>query len=281
MACPLFAPVNAIAKLTAGRNTSGYASGHAPILVLNGDPDTYWQPNSFGTTSLYIDLQTDDTPLDAVAFWLNDYNNAYASPCAIKIYGSADDSTYILYANYAIEGLRTIQKEPTVLVELDTPASARYWKIEFVNFSATYPRISCIWFLNDYSLTHNYQMPEQIQSAHFVTEIQTRSNANYTKLAGIGKQRTFERQFIFVNDDDYDNMLASHTAGYGGVLPIFMRLYGESGAYLPLLFASPLSISKQEHQFYQITMQLVELGFKRTQATGASQLDYGTWGITC
>jgi hypothetical protein len=48
-----------------------------------------------------------------------------------------------------------------------------------------------------------------------------------------------------------------------------------------LLFTSSLGISKQEHQFYQITMQLVELGFKRTQATGASQLDYGTWGIVC
>ena len=280
MTCSLFASVNAIAKLTVGRNLSGYASGHPPSLILNGDPDNYWQPTSFGTTSLYIDLQT-ETPVDAVALWLQDYNNPYASSQTVKVYASADNNTYILYAGYAIEGLRTSQNEPTIIIELDTPVSAQYWKIEFVNFNSTYPRISCVWFLNDYSLTHNYQMPEQIQNAHFATEIQTRSNANYTKSAGIGKQRSFERQFVFVNDDDYNNMLAAHAASYGGVLPIFMRLYGENGAYLPLLFTSPLSINKQEHQFYQITLQLVELGFKRTQATGASLLDYGTWGIIC
>jgi hypothetical protein len=280
MTCPLFAPVNAIAKLTTGRNLSGYVSGHTPILTLNGDPDTYWQPNSFGTTSLYVDLQN-SIAVDAVALWLYDYNNTYASPKAVKIYASADDVTYVQYANYVFIDLRTNQNEPTIVVELDTPVSARYWKIEFVNFTSTYPRISCVWVLTDYSLTHNYQMPEQIESLHFVRESQTQSNTNSYEQTGVGKQRYFNRQFILVNDDDYNNLLTAHNASRGGVLPIFMRLYGEFGAYLPLLFTSPLGVSKQEHQFYQITMRLVELGFKRTQATGASLLDFGVWGITC
>lgn len=279
---PIFAPVTAIPQLTSGRNLSGYISGHMPKFVLDNDPDTWWQPNTTSTSSLYIDLQN-SVPVDGIALWLHDYNNPYNSPKSWKIYASTDDITYFLRETLEFENQRTAQNEPVVVGALTgSPVTARYWKIEFVNFSSSppgYPKISCVWFLNDYSLTHNFQLPEQIDSETFTVNKRTRSEYSYPTLITRGKQRRFDCTLILVNLIDYTNLLGAFHATRGGVLPIFVQLYSTYGAWLPLLFENSLAVSKQEHQFWQITLRFIEFGFRRIRADAASQLDYGEWGI--
>ena len=69
----LYAPVDAIPTLNSGRNESDFASGHQPKYTLDNDPDTWWAPDQYVTSAIYYDLGS-AISVDAVVFWLHDYN---------------------------------------------------------------------------------------------------------------------------------------------------------------------------------------------------------------
>jgi len=260
----LLAPVNAQPMLTSGRNESGYSSGHEPKYVLDNDPNTYWEPDSFNDRSLYIDLGT-AIAVDVVALWLHNYNEDYtAGNRRWKVAYSDDDSTYTTISDYLFSNSRD-DYVPIIIMTMTNPITARYWRITFTNFNTVpetiKPEISCVWFLNDYSLPYHHQVPEENVKIYNNFNIESRAGIEFSQLGTRGYQRDIARTYVFIADQ-WDNLLAAYNASRGGSLPIIVRANTDD-AYQAMYFTKPLQKRKEEHDFQRPTIYLKEIGFKR------------------
>jgi len=284
MNCSLLTPVRALPILTAGCNTSNIVVGHEPILVLNNDPDTYWKPSIRTGISLYIDLGL-STVVDAVALWLQSYNEDWADSKQWEVSFSNDDITYTSSTTFNFADQRTSQKEPVIVGMLASPVNARYWQVEFLNFQnapSMLPHISCLWFLNDYSLKRNYQLSEKINYNYLSLGVRSQSGQQLSpRFTNFGFQRTFDRTFIFTDIVEWGKLQDAYAAVCGYNLPIFIQLEGIAGAYLAGFFISNLQTAYQEYHYWQPTVSIIEMGFKRVPTDAEGFTDYGEWGIKC
>jgi hypothetical protein len=279
----MFAPVDAVPALTSGRNASGYATGHEPKYTLDNDPDTYWKPNVYTTSSIYYDLGG-AVSVDALVMWLHNYNENYHNSKSWCVYYSSDDATYYPITTKAFSTYRT-EYTPLVVDEFFTPIAARYWKVEFLYFGSSpithYPEISCVWFMNDYSLPYKHQLPENNSYLYHNNGTTTRSKHRFSSNAGVGKQRVLQRRFTFTDADSYAVLYNAHKAAHGGNLPIVMQTELESNAYYAVQFDSPLQIGKQEYGSWSPQVTLRELGHERIPMTSrlltATPTTVGLW----
>ncbi len=262
----LFAPVDAIPTLTSGRNSSGFSSGHDPKYTLDNDLDTWWTPNAFTDSSIYFDLGA-ATLVEAMTLWLHNYNENYTDDKAWRVSYSHDDITYTSLATRLFSDYRT-SYSPVVVDVFDTLITARYWRVEFLNFSSTpqviKPEISCVWFLNDYSLPWKHQRPESNTILYHNNGSITRSGHRFASPAGVGRQRVIQRQFLFTTDSgQWSQLKNAYDAARGQNLPIIMQSELDSTEYYALQFDSPMSESRQEFESWTPQLTFRELGFKR------------------
>lgn len=263
----LYAPVDAIPQLTSGRNSTGFGSGHEPKYTLDNDPDTWWEPSQFITSSIYYDLGV-ATSVDAIVFWLHNYNENYQNSKSWRISHSTDDISYTTLSIKDFDVERT-SYTPIVIDVLDSgPISARYWRIEFLSFALVpqtiIPEISCLWFMKDFSLPFKHQRPESNKLLYHNNETITRSGCRFASPAGVGRQRVLQRQFIFTHDTDHWNELSdAYKAAKGQNLPIVMQTELGSNEFYALNFDTPLSENRQNFKLYMPQIALRELGHER------------------
>lgn len=260
------APVDCIPALTSGRNSSGYVTGNEPKYTLDNDLDTYWKSNTYSDSYLYYDLG-ESKQVDAVVFWLHNYNESYIDDKSWIVSYSSDDNTYTpistkLFSTYVTDN------SPIVVDKFSTPVTARYWRITLLNFDSTpvtiYPEVSAVWFMRDYSLPWKPQKPTQNKILYHNNETITRSAHRFATPAGLGKQKIIQRKFIFTNTtDQWDNLLSAYRAAKGKNLPVIVQPNFDSSEYYALQFHSHLSESKHEHGFYTPDVVFKEIGFKR------------------
>ena len=240
-----------------------YSANHEPKYSLDNDPDTYWQPSVYTTSALYFDLG-DSISVDAIVMWLHNYNENYQNDKAWKISYSTDDITYIEFSEKTFTEYRT-EYTPIVIDMLSAATSARYWRIEFLYFDSLpqtiRPEISCVWFMNDYSLPWKHQRPETNKMLYHNNETITQSGHRFTSPTDIGRQRVIQRQFIFTDDtNQWTNLNNAYHAARGGNLPIVMRSELNSDDYYALQFDTPLGENRQEHELWTPMLKLRELG---------------------
>lgn len=261
----LFAPVESIPILTSGRNTSGYATNHEPKYVLDNDPDSYWTTDSFSSNSIYVDLGSDKL-VEAVVFWLHNYNEPYSHNKYYRVSYSTDDSTYTPFS-LVLFSSRT-SYSPLVVYELASGTTARYWKIEFANFGSgpidVKPEISCLWFMNEYSLPYAHQKPELNTLLYHNNKSINRSGHRSATPADIGKQKLLQRDFIFNADlDQWNNLKNAYDVARGQNLPVIFQSDFDSDEYVAVQFDAPLSEMRIEHESWNPKLKLRELGHKR------------------
>ncbi|MFA7286922.1 MAG: LamG-like jellyroll fold domain-containing protein [Patescibacteria group bacterium] len=280
----LFAPVDALPILTSGRNTTGYAVGREPKYTLDNDPDTWWTPSSTADSALYYDLGSAKT-VDAITFWLHNYNEEYQDTKSWTVSYSSDDATYYALETKLFTTYRT-NYGPMIVDEFVIPVSARYWKIEFTNFDAApvtiSPEISCVWFMNDYSLPWHHQRPEINKLLYFNNQSITRSGHSFATHAGLGKQRVIQRDFVFVeNANQWTNLYDAYAAARGSNQPIIIQSELDSNQYYAMQFAIPLSPNMIDSSTRMPRVVLRELGYKRVSYTdhilGVLDLTVGLW----
>lgn len=263
----MLAPVDAIPKLTSGRNSSGYGSGHEPKYTLDNDPDTWWEPDWYVTSSIYYDLSV-TTSVDAVTFWLHNYNENYENTKAWRVSYSDDDITYTALTIKEFNDYRTSYTPIVIDTLTGGPISARYWRIEFLYFAIVpqtiIPEISCVWFMQDYSLPWKHQKPESNKLLYHNNESVTRSGHRFASNAGRGRQRRIQRGFIFTGEtSQWANLVDAYTAAQGQNLPIVLQTELGSSEYYAMTFDAPLSENRQGHELWQPTVALRELGHER------------------
>jgi len=264
--CALLSPVDAIPTLTSARNTSGYGSGHEPKYTLDNDPDTWWEPNQYATSSLYFDLGQ-ATTVDAIVMWLHNYNENYTNDKSWRVSYSVDDVSYLLVRTHVFADDHTAYS-PLVVDKFSEAVNAQYWRIQFVGFDSVpqtiIPEVSCVWIMNDYSLLWKHQRPEVNKALYHNNEVVTRSGHRFTSPAGVGKQRSIQRQFIFTGTvSQWANLKGAYDAARGSNLPIAMQSEFNSDDYHALQFTKPLSEGRQEHGFWAPQVALRELGHMR------------------
>lgn len=280
----LFAPVDAIPILTSGRNSSSYGSGHQPKYTLDNNPDTWWASDTYADNSVYYDLGS-NVPVDTIVIWLHNYNENYADNKSWRVFYSLDDITYV---SLGIKDFSTyrIAYTPLVVDDFGVTVSARYWRIEFLNFDAVpqtiLPQVSCVWFMNDYSLPWKHQRPESNKLIYHNNSVVTRSGHRFASPAGLGKQRVIQRQFVFTDSvGQWNNLKAAYDATRGRNLPLVLRTELGSDEYYAVQFEAPLVESRQEHELWSPIVTLRELGHKRIPYTDRSVIvsSHGTVGL--
>jgi hypothetical protein len=291
----MLAPVDAIPRINPDRDdTDGmvYSSGHEPKYTLDNDPDTWWEPSWYVTSKLYYDLGSSVT-VDAVVFWLHNYNENYQWDKAWRVSYSTDDSTYTELTIKTFNEYRT-SYTPVVVDALDEAVTAQYWRIEFLYFANDpimdiVPEISCVWFMNDYSLPWKHQRPEKNKILYHNNETIVRSGHHYASPAGIGKQRLIERQFIFTAEtDQWENLKGAYDAARGVCLPIVLQSEFNSDEYYAVRFDTPLQESRDEHELWTPNPTLRELGHELVPFTdrtlykhdGGGSFSVGIWNFT-
>lgn len=263
----LFAPVDAIPVLTSGRSGDmDYSSTHEPKYTLDNNPDTYWKPSIYTTSSLYYDLGS-NIEVDAISMWLHNYNERYGLPKAWKLSYSDDDSTYTEAITKTFYRTRT-DNSPIIVHELSSSITARYWKIDFLYFNSTpqtiTPEISCIWFLNSYHLPWKHQRPEENALVYYNNNIVTRSGYHFTDAVSHGRQRILQRTFMFTDTTgQWTNLYNAYQASRGGLWPIIIQPEFNSEEYLVLYFDKPLTKNEQEYNTYVTKIRLKEMGHIR------------------
>ncbi len=265
----LFAPVSAYPVITSGRNTSGYSTGHEAKFVLDNDPDTYYEPDSTSDTAIYIDLGT-AVSVDAMVFWLHNYNALYKDNRSWRVSYSSDDSTYTTLQEWDFETYRPTYT-PVVVDKFNVAITARYWRLELFNFDelsslpdTLVPQIGGVWLCNDYSL----QQPEIYGTK------QTRSYTNTSSIMRSGERRSssttaghylrIERKFTFTAAvNQWDNLYAAYCAVWGSCRPVFLQAMYDSDIYYGMTFETALDKNTQEEGTYTPSVVLQELGHER------------------
>jgi hypothetical protein len=267
MARKLYVPINATPSLTSGRNGSGWSSGHHPIFVLDGNPDTWWLPDDLGANAVWVDLGRTLT-VDAIAIWLHNYNEIYEDDGDKfwQVSYSHDDITYNSVGG-PLYFARTVYA-PIVLTSASFPVSARYWRIDvgFFNYTPQTIRaeISAVWFLNDYTLPRYQQKPERNAFIYHNKVSITRSGHRMVETHGVGKQRIMDREFIFVADvGEYAQLSDAYHAAQGRNKVLIMQTDLDSDEYRACRFTEPLNPNIEQFGWWRPTVRLREVGYKR------------------
>lgn len=260
----LLAPIEGLPVLTEGRFPLGWSSGHAPKYTLDNDPDTWWEPDSVATNGLYYDMGV-PVEIDAIVFWLHNYNENYGNEKSWRVSYSVDDTTYTPLTTKFFKNERTTYTPLIVDILTGGPITSQYWLIEFIGFDdvpITFaPSVSAVWFMKDYSLPWNAQIPQSNKLLYRNNETITRSGHHFASPAGIGKQRVLQRQFIFPDSTaQWDNLKDAYDAARGQNLPIIMQTEPESNEYYAVQFDTPLAENRQEYDLWKPQLRLRELG---------------------
>lgn len=291
---PLYAPINALPRLTAGRNGSGYAVGHEPKNVLDNNLDTWWTPDSYSDSAIYFDLGVSGIPVDAIALWVHNYNADFKNEHLCSISYSYDDITYTSFSwlwvsSFALRGGYV----PIILKTLLTITPAQYWKLSFLYFNImpriVKPEISAVWFLTNYSLPFKAQPATNDKLIYNNVRITNPASIVSTLARGAGSQRTLTRQFILRNNENYyadsdhywHKLSGAYAASRGGCLPVIIKPDIDSPHYRAVLFDAPFNENRTEHDNWQPQVTLRELGFKRVpfydKTIMPSQYVLGLW----
>jgi hypothetical protein len=268
----LFAPVDALPVLTNGRPPQGgSSSGHDAKYTLDNDPDTWWQPTWWVTSKLYYDLGS-LVELDAITFWLHNYNEIYAVTGTDhkKSWAVSYSDDNVTYYRLKIKDFATYHTagSPIVVDELVVPITARYWCLEFLHFDnipeTIRPEISAMWFMNDYSMRWKHEHPERNTLLYFNNTSTAVSGTPFASPATIGQQRILERNFVFNGDAEQGARLAdAYHASKGRNLPIIMQTEFDSNEYYALQFERSLKLNQTEHERHEPSILLRELGHLR------------------
>jgi len=283
MARILYAPVDAIPRITAGRTIS-YMSGHQAKQTLDNDIDSWWMPHTYDTSSLYIDLGT-DVSVDAIPIWLHNYNEEYENPKAWRIYYSTDNTTYTPLGVPILFATARSGYVPVVTWTTGLPKTARYWRIDFINFElppvTILPEISAVWFMIDYSLPWCHQIPETNKLLYHNRISTMRSGSTYVSDVGaVGKQRNIQRSFLFTTaTDQWNNLRDAYKAAHGSHLPIIFQSDLESAVLSVFMFEDTLCEHRIAYDTYEPTITLREIGFKRIPVWIGGRAEYRTWGM--
>ena len=287
---PLYAPVVGLPQLTAGRNTSGYVVGHEPKYVLDNNPDTWWTPDVFTDSAIYVDFGV-STKIDAIAMWIHNYNADFPADAGWQVSYSYDDSTYVPLGVKTLVGYRT-GYTPVVVDVLSPVPTAQYWKVEFVNFdsmpTSEKPEISAMWFMDDYSLPWKAQPATEDKAIYHGSRIINPSNTVSSVAHSVGQQRIIDRRFILRTDETWygttdhcwHKLAAAYTASHG-CLPIVIKPNITDAHFRVVTFETAFSENRVEHDNYQPQITLRELGFKRVpyydKTANPSASIFGLW----
>ena len=287
---PLYAPVAGLPQLTVGRNGSGYVIGHEPKYVLDNNPDTWWTPDAFTDSAIYIDFG-DGKKIDAVAMWIHNYNADFPSDAGWQISYSYDDIDYVSLGVKILLDYRTGYVPIVVDVFIAAP-TAQYWKVELINFdsipTSEKPEISAVWFMNNYSLPWKAQPATEDKAIYHGSRIINPANTVSSVAHSVGQQRIMDRRFILrTNETWYDTtdhcwhkLAAAYIASHG-CLPVVIKPNITDSHFRAVTFETPFSENRTEHDNYQPQVVLRELGFKRVpyydKTANPSASIFGLW----
>ena len=248
---------------TSGRTTT-YEVGHPPGNVLDGNPNTYWKPDTLTDKILWFDLG-EAVVVDAVVFWLRNYNEAYGSLKAWKLSHSSDDNTYTPLTEKVFEDERD-SGSPLAVDELSAQVSARYWKLELLHFDEHTPgpkvEIGGVWFMNSYDLKYRSQLPDSDLSGFGSVIHGSASGNEYPEETHRGRSDLLTREFLITSASEYGKLRDAYRASRGSCRPIVLKPNVED-VWKMCTFDGRLSESQREFELYRPTVRLREVGFKR------------------
>lgn len=265
----MWCAVNTVPVLTSGRNLSGYTAGRDPIYVLDNDPDTYWQPSAFTDLALYIDLR-ESASVGGVGLWLHNYNEHYGNNKGVIVSYSDDDTTYYQIQTFSFLQRRT-SRVPVVVLPFDNARTARYWKVDFINFDASpqtiKPEVSAVWLVSDHSLPYKAQRPSTDSYAWVDVASETRSGHVYTAKTSLGRHHAARRQFTLTNEDDWDRLLVVFEHARGSCRPVLIQSDLDGSLYYAVNIEGAVNQNQTDSEIWSPTLQLVDLGFLRVPYT--------------
>jgi len=205
------------------------ATGHQKEFLLDGNPDTYWKPSTATTQVIDLDLQSAHI-IDAVGFWIHDYNfnhgpgetNEYS--CLFEY--SDDDSSYT-----HAHATTSINNEPMPLFIIDiTQVSHRYWRLHLYPQASPpvseYIELSWIFLLQEYDLGQGDEYPIGDSWTYHNRIIKGAGGRTYSKLINSAMHKKYKRAFIFNDAVKYAKLVTAIQDSQGGNLPMILNLDG-------------------------------------------------------
>lgn len=261
-------------------------TGHEPKYVLDNDPNTYWKPDSIVDRTIYFDLGS-NVQVDAFAFWIHNHNAGLGATKAWELSYSTDDSSYTTFESKLFSDSRNAGV-PLIAFKFENPVSARYWKLELIDFDDTpegpVAEIGCVWFMRDYSLPYDNQYPEDIGLKWGNNSLVARSGSGYQSRAHTGHVRSMGKQYVFVQSADSELLRNAYKASYGNLLPIAFKPDYDSVDWLLCRFTSKHNLNETWSETYRPKMDVREVGFKRivymTHTLPTLSTTVGHWKFT-
>lgn len=264
---PLLACIGPPVRWTSGRTTT-YEAGHPPGNVLDGNPNTYWKPDTLTDKVLWFDLGR-ETAVDAVMFWLHNYNETYGRPKTWILGHSNDNITYTPVDEKAFEDVRD-DGSPMVVDVLQSQVSARYWIIQFSGFNDHPPgpkiEVSTVRFMNSYDMRHRGQLPSSDLSSFGSVAHGSMSGNEYAEETHVGRGNLLTTEFLVTSASEYEKLRDAHRASRGGCRPIVVKPDIED-TWKMCTFNGGLSETQTEFGLYRPTVRLKEVGFRRVPFT--------------
>lgn len=264
----LLAPVSAPVQLN-NNHTMYSATGSDPKYMLDNDPNTYWESDSAVDRSVYFNLG-DHVQVDAFAFFVHNHNAGLGGLKGWKLSYSTDDSSYTTFDTKLFVDSRSAGA-PLIAFKFENPVSARYWKLELIDFDETpvgpVAEIGGVWFMRDYSLPYDNQFPENINREWGNRIMTARSGSSYSSRKHLGHVLTMGKKYVFVRASDSSLLKDAYKASLGGLLPIAMKPDYDSVDWILCRFVSKHVSNETWSEVYQPHVDIQEIGFKRIEYT--------------
>jgi len=259
---PMLVQVEPHPVLTDGRSPT-HSEGHEPKYALNGNLNTYWEPEDRSDDSLWFDLG-EATPVYAIVLWLYNYNESWGSPKSWQVAYSLDDITYYTFSEKLFDDYR--DTEAPILVDiLPNSLSARYWRVTFKNFDG-YPqtvpvKVSAIWFVKPYYMPQRRTLPATDTHKYSMETTQDAMDRELTRQASYGRQIAMPVKLLLTSQDDADRIAAMYEAARHGARPIVCKPRQDDETWR-LMRISNFSLARSEHDLWLIDFTLEDVGHK-------------------
>jgi len=280
---PIMAQVNPHPMLTSDRAPT-YSAGHEPKNVLDGNLDTYWEPEDRNDDSLWFDLG-EDTSVYAIVIWLRNYNESWGPPKSWQVACSLDDGGYYTFAEKEFGDYKD-NYAPIVVDVLANTLSARYWRVTFKGFNS-YPRtvaaqVSAVWFVKPYYMPQRRTLPATDTIKYLVDVAEDALGRSLTQQVNYGQLTTAQISLTLLTQTDADRAAAMYEAARHGARPVICKPRYADEAWR-LMRISGFSLARSKHDLWVAAMSLEDVGHRLVERYNVPNIRHpetvGSWSF--